>query len=318
MNRKFEIIIIDVFNLYYRNYHVQKNNFKEECVELFQNVILAFFTSIKKIMNKYGEQNTLYYFCFDNPHTNENSRKFLYEDYKKNRKEMSDNFYKWIKTLELFLNNFNDNFRLVKIDFLEADDYVIDIINKHKNQSIMVYSADLDWSRSIDDNILWYNGTYEYDIERYVNEFGFDPRNKKVVFYKALTGDVSDNIPNILKGISKKIVKKILEDFERIEDFLSDYEKLDYLSEHYKEIVKDNKKQIMINYQIADYISIESHNESIDNYTTICKRNNNLLYLYSNTFKIDILKVFGEFNQKDTFSQFNFRKNKKLSKGKLF
>jgi hypothetical protein len=318
MGNKYDIVIIDVFNLYHRNYHKKKVNYKEECLKLFQETVEGFFISLKKTMYKFGKQFTKYYFCFDNPHTYENLRKSLYEDYKKDRKNMSSNFYKWLKIIELLLKNFNNNFYTVKIDFLEADDYIIDIIEKHKNKKTLLYSQDLDWSRSIDNNIVWYDGTYEYDINKYKEEFGFDPRNKKVVLYKALRGDISDNIPNILKHLDNKILVRLVNEFDNVEDLFLKYETLDYLSDHYKNIIKNNKKEIQINYQVVDYISISSYNERIENYIKECKRNVNLLAHYCNTFKVDVFKIFNDHDKKDSFKEFSIKKNKKLRKGRLF
>ncbi len=63
-----------------------------------------------------------------------------------------------------------------------------------------------------------------YDVDKVHERFGFAPR--RIIDYKALVGDTSDNIPGV-KGIGEKGAKALIDRFETIEEMIEHIEEIE-------------------------------------------------------------------------------------------
>jgi DNA polymerase-1 len=97
-------------------------------------------------------------------------------------------------------------------DGYEADDYIALLsFMLRNNHLVTIISTDGDFPQLIDDRISVYNPNKKVTItkENFENIFGF--KQKYYLDYKCMTGDTSDNIPNIAGVGEKKATDYILE-----------------------------------------------------------------------------------------------------------
>jgi|WetSurMetagenome_2_1015567.scaffolds.fasta_scaffold169982_2 5'-3' exonuclease len=259
---KFNQIICDLSNLFFRNYFVFKDMvINIDNTEIFVGGIFGCLKSINKIEKEYLAENGSIYYLSDNFASRDNIRKEIDPDYKLNRKKYSDNFYRSLDYLLLILLNHSNNYYSIKVDGLEADDLVPSLLTSFKKRdNILICSEDLDYARNIDDNIYWYSHNQVYDKELFKQKYKFIPTKQKICLYKVFRGDASDNIPIGIKGIPEKIILQLLEEnFEDIYDLLNKIHSLNYLGKWKDEIIK-RKARLILNYQLVDFINI-SYNE---------------------------------------------------------
>ena len=159
-------------------------------------------------------------------------RHLAYDDYKAGRAKMDDALAKQINRSHDILKAFN--IPVYSMEGFEADDIlgtVVEIIQKSpewkKEMKIIIASGDMDTLQLVKgDDVVVYtlkkgiSETIIYD-EKAVNErYGFGP--ERVVDYKALKGDPSDNIIGI-KGIGEKSATELIKKYGSIENI---FEKL--------------------------------------------------------------------------------------------
>ena len=68
------------------------------------------------------------------------------------------------------LNNYSDKFKSVRLKHLEADDLVPTILESTIGNSLLV-STDMDWARSIDKNVDWFNTKQIFTISNLNDKF---------------------------------------------------------------------------------------------------------------------------------------------------
>jgi len=138
---------------------------------------------------------------------------------------------------------------------VEADDLIATICAKVSDMDIYIVSGDLDNTQLVNEKIKVYTlgkgikDTVIYDINKVRERFGVEP--SQMVDYKALTGDVSDNIPGV-KGIGKKTAAEIIQKYGDIKNL---YEELAtdtaVLKPKVKEMLKLNKESALMSLQLA-------------------------------------------------------------------
>lgn len=114
----------------------------------------------------------------------------------------------------------------------EADDMIGTIVRQISPRSdvdVVIASGDMDTLQLVDgDHVRVYtmrkgiNDTIMYDEDRVRERYGFGP--DRVIDYKALRGDPSDNIPGI-KGIGEKTATELIMEFGSLDDIYKALEK---------------------------------------------------------------------------------------------
>jgi len=137
----------------------------------------------------------------------------------------------------------------------EADDLIATICAKVSDMEIYIVSGDLDNTQLVNENIKVYTlgkgikDTVIYDINKVRERFEVEPA--QMVDYKALTGDVSDNIPGV-EGIGKKTAAEIIQKYGNIKNL---YEELAtdtaVLKPKVKEALKANKESALMSRDLA-------------------------------------------------------------------
>jgi DNA polymerase-1 len=177
-------------------------------------------------------------------------RHIEYKEYKSQRPKMPDDLSIQFDIVKEVLGAFN--IKYFELDGFEADDIIATFVEKlkDKNLEISILSSDFDLAQLIDENVrllVTRKGVTKietYDRKKFIEEFGFDPQY--LVDYKALLGDVSDNIEGI-KGIGEKTASKLIANYKTVENILNDPNLVEkYSLSGFEEKVLRNKSLCML------------------------------------------------------------------------
>lgn len=97
---------------------------------------------------------------------------------------------------------------VISLDNVEADDTIAYLALDHfKDWNTTIMSADKDFLQIVSDNVKVWSPTKKrlYGPQDVINEYGISPQN--FVYYRALDGDVSDNVPGV-RGCGLKTILK--------------------------------------------------------------------------------------------------------------
>jgi len=150
-------------------------------------------------------------------------RKKLYPDYKQHRapamrvnrayEDMSDPkseqeamIQQMIKLID-FLRSLPVS--VISVDYIEADDAIAYIATQmYPKSNITIMSGDKDFLQLVNDRVVVWSPIKKkvYGVQDIINEYGIHPTN--FVYYRALEGDNSDNIPGV-KGVGLKTARKV-------------------------------------------------------------------------------------------------------------
>ncbi len=163
-----------------------------------------------------------------------------FEDYKAQREAMPDNLRAQMQAIIESVGVF-DIPVFMKENF-EADDIIGTIATKAKTLGHKAYilTGDQDSFQLIDKDgfirvlIPHKNELIEYDTQKVFDKLSVYP--EQIIDYKALRGDVSDNIPGV-KGIGEKTASKLL----------ADYKTLDNIYKHIEEITPNGVREKLVN-----------------------------------------------------------------------
>lgn len=146
----------------------------------------------------------------------------LYEDYKATRVKADQDLYDQIPLVYDVVNAFN--IPIYTKEGYEADDVIGTIVKKVKEKGVdsVIVTGDMDMLQLVDDGDVQ---VYElrrglsdivmFDDKKVIEKYGFGP--ERVVDYKALRGDSSDNIPGV-RGIGEKTAKALIEKVGSVEE----------------------------------------------------------------------------------------------------
>jgi len=146
---------------------------------------------------------------------------------------------------------------------LEADDLVKPVLqHRLKGKSVLLVSTDLDWAKEISEKVHWYKSWNEViSPEQLSEKLDFHVTEASLVAYKAIYGDNSDNIPNLLAADTFKqfqeLSKRIIDPLNLIDWGNNDMHRKDYpMLIQLKEV----ERQFRINVQLVASIPVaEQH-----------------------------------------------------------
>ena len=155
-----------------------------------------------------------------------------FKEYKATRQKQPDELYDQIPLVKEVALDFG--FSIEEKEGYEADDVIGTLAKKAKkyNFETIIVTGDMDALQLVDENTFVYtikrgiNETITYDVKAVIEKHGFGP--EKVIEYKALAGDSSDNIPGVA-GVGEKTAKDLLKNFNSIDEI---YEYLDKHETH--------------------------------------------------------------------------------------
>lgn len=196
-----KVLILDGYNLLYRARYsgMNKGDF---------STIFNFFRSLRPLIEKFNP-DTAYFVLEGMP----KKRLELLSEYKGQREyHNKDNFSQQRRdVIEILWEFFPIN--LVKHPDYECDDVAAHLAKEHDdgNTEITIVSSDTDFMQLISDTVKVYNPVKKDYVEG--TEYDY-------VMWKALRGDSADNIEGF-SGIGDKRAKAIVENEEKLEDFLN-------------------------------------------------------------------------------------------------
>ena len=219
-NKKF--IIIDGNALLHRAWHAlppltTKDGTLVNAVYGFASIMLNI---IKDLKPDYG------IVAFDPPGKTFRHKQF--KEYKATRQKQPDELYAQIPLVKEVALDFG--FSIEEKEGFEADDVIGTLARKAQKHNLetIIVTGDMDALQLVDENTSVFtikrgiNDTITYDIKGVKEKHGFGP--EKVIEYKALSGDSSDNIPGVA-GVGDKTAKDLLKEFSGIEEIYEYIEK---------------------------------------------------------------------------------------------
>lgn len=188
-------------------------------------------------------------------------RHISFTEYKANRQKTPDELLSQFETIKRVLCSFE--IKYFELDGFEADDIIASFVEQFKNRvdKIIIISGDMDLLQLVSTNVIMYitkkgvTNIELYDTEKVISELGILPQ--QVPDLKAISGDISDNIPGI-PGIGPKTASKLLQEFKSIENIIQNINQINggKLSEH-KELLIRNKELTTLHKDLPLHVSID-------------------------------------------------------------
>jgi DNA polymerase I len=150
------------------------------------------------------------------------------------------------------------NIPVYELDGFEADDLLGTLSRQAERQRVrtVIATGDLDTLQLVDE---WVRVTFArqprrgefdyYDVAAMEERYGFAP--PKLVDYKALVGDTSDNIPGV-PGIGQKTATKLIRDYGTLENIL---EHVDELPPRTRTALLENRDQAIQSKHLATIVT---------------------------------------------------------------
>ena len=141
-------------------------------------------------------------------------------------------------------------------DGYEADDVVATISQTAKQDAeVYIVSGDLDNLQLVDQRVNVYTlgrgikDSVVYNTEKVVERFGVNP--EQMNDFKALTGDVSDNIPGV-PGVGKTTAAELIQKYQSIENLYSELATdTAVVKPKIKEALKQNKEKAFLSLKLV-------------------------------------------------------------------
>lgn len=240
-----KLILIDGHSIIYRMWHVIKPLYTHDNIQV--NAAFGFIRYVINIL----ENEKPDFMCVVFDHKEKSFRHKENEGYKAQRPSMPKEFHDQVPIVQEWLNK--SNIKNIQFPGWEADDVVGTISKKATNHHINTYivSSDQDLFQLISPTISILapqsGGGIKYvNIDVLRSEYDVD-HPQDVIYYKALSGDVSDNIKGI-KGMGKKTALKLIKKHGRnLEVILND----ETLNDKLKSEIKENYDMIFNNLKIV-------------------------------------------------------------------
>ena len=146
-------------------------------------------------------------------------RNEIFSDYKANRQSMPDELAAQLPLIKEFVELLG--FKTCAAQGYEADDIIGTLATQAKNFHVEILTGDRDALQLINPTthvLLTKALTTElYDEKKFIDEYGFTPA--KLIDYKSLCGDQSDNIPGV-KGVGKVSATNLIKELGTLENIL--------------------------------------------------------------------------------------------------
>ncbi|MGY6172314.1 5'-3' exonuclease [Candidatus Mycoplasma pogonae] len=237
------ILLVDgnllMYKSFYSTYYQNPNNLLKNSQGIPTQGIHIFFTTLLSVIQNFNISHC--FIAFDAG--SQTSRHEFFADYKANRAKAPDDLFVQMEIVKKLLTLMN--IKIMQQPLVEADDLIASLALKAKKDpenEIFILSADQDLLQLVQDNIsIIYRpkNSYVYDLKTINNFYELHQIHpNQVIDYKAIAGDVSDNLPGV-KGIGEKTAKKLLNEYPNLEAI---YENLYQLSPKMQEKFLESKE----------------------------------------------------------------------------
>lgn len=220
------LVLIDGHALYHRSFHAFPEEMSSTISGEATNAVFGFTRMLLDVLRIIHPEYLAV--TFDRP--TPTFRHTTYKPYKAHRPPLPEGLRAQFPRVREVVRAFN--MPIYELDGFEADDLLgtLSLQAKQEHVRTVIATGDLDTLQLIDD---WVRvtfarsprrGEFEYfDREAVLQRYGFEP--VRLVDYKALVGDTSDNIPGV-PGIGQKTATKLIEQYETLEGILAHVDEL--------------------------------------------------------------------------------------------
>ncbi len=248
--KKDKFVIIDGNALIHRAFHAMPPLATQDGRMI--NAAYGFTTILMRVMKELKPKYIVTTFDLPKP----TFRHEAYEEYKAHREKQVDELYDQIPIVKDIVEAFN--IPIYEVEGFEADDVIGTITSRLSseddidtyivtgdmdilqlvNQSTFVYAP----KRSISDIVI-------YDEQAVREKYnGLEP--DQLIDYKALRGDVSDNIPGV-KGIGEKTAIALLKEFTTLDELYAGFEKSSTVKSRIKNLLIEHKDDAYLSRDLA-------------------------------------------------------------------
>jgi len=209
-----KLMLIDGHALAYRAYHALPPDLATSRGEL-TNAVFGFTSMLLKAWQE--EQPDYIAVTFDKGRT---FRHQIYDQYKANRDKMPDPLTSQMPRIKQIVKTLN--IPVYTAEGYEADDVLGTLARQAEKQGVdvLIVTGDTDTFQLVDEHTRvlisrrQFSDTTTYDEEAILRRYGLRP--EQLVDYKALVGDVSDNIPGV-RGVGEKTARQLLQKYGSLE-----------------------------------------------------------------------------------------------------
>ena len=211
-----KLIIIDGNALIHRSFHALPPTLRTK-KGMLVNAVYGFTSFLLKALNEFKPEYVVLTLDKKGP----TFRHEAYTEYKATRVKAPDELYEQIPLVKKVAETFN--IPIFELSGFEADDLIGTICEQtssEKNLEKIIITGDLDTLQLIDEKTKVYtmsrglSDSVLYDEEGVRTRYSLNP--DQIIDYKALRGDVSDNIPGV-KGIGEKTASDLLVEFKTLD-----------------------------------------------------------------------------------------------------
>ena len=242
-----KVILVDGNNLLFRSYFATAytGNVMRNSKGFPTNALYGFILMMNKIIEE--EKPKYIAVAFD---IGKNFRKQKYPTYKEGRAKTPDELKMQIPYSRKILDAMG--IKYFELEPYEADDIIGTLAKKAQddpNFDATIISSDKDLlqliSPQVDVKLLKQRDYIRYNRDSFYKDYNFEPI--RMIDYKALSGDPSDNIPGV-KGVGEKSAISLLSKYDTIEDI---YEHINEITGKLKEKLIEDKESAFISKEIA-------------------------------------------------------------------
>lgn len=179
----------------------------------------------------------------------------LYPEYKATREKMPDDLRLQIDRIRDVVDAFG--IPILEAEGYEADDVLATVARQASEQGIkvIILTGDRDLLQLANDNVVIrlagqkLSEAVDYGPKEVQEKMGVPP--EKIVDYKALVGDSSDNIPGV-HGVGEVTATKLLDQFPDLDTV---YEHLDEVQTRFRNKLQESKEDAYLSRQLAAIVS---------------------------------------------------------------
>jgi len=249
MPEKKKLLLLDAMALIYRAYYALNRNPRINSKGQNTSAILGFANTLTEVLKKENPSHIAVAFDSYAP----TLRKADFAAYKANREEMPEDIASSLPYIKQLL----DAFRIPVImkDGYEADDIIGTLAKKAEKEGFTVFmmTSDKDFGQLVSDNIFMLkpanrgNDAEVLGVKEVCERFGIT-RPEQLIDILGLWGDSSDNIPGV-PSIGEKKAKKLIAEFDSIENLLQNVEKVK--ENRSRENLLEYKEQALLSKSLA-------------------------------------------------------------------
>ncbi|MCK4678296.1 MAG: DNA polymerase I [Bacteroidales bacterium] len=251
MPQQKKLFLLDAMALIYRAYFALSKNPRMTSYGLNTSAIMGFANSLYDVLK--NEKPTHIAVAFDS--RKPTVRHEVFKEYKANREEMPEDIATALPYIERLIKAFN--IPVFAVEGYEADDIIGTVAKQAEKQGFTTYmmTPDKDFAQLVSNNTFVYkparmgNKAEVLGVKEVCERFNIN-QPIQVTDILGLWGDASDNIPGV-PGIGEKTAKKLIGEFNTIDNLLQNTDKL---KGKMKENVEAYADQALLSKQLATII----------------------------------------------------------------